>query len=135
MAALRFAECWITSPVAGGGAVYYYFFRWASPVRGGEFGATHCLDVPFWFDNVDSIPLTGASAERYPLARQMSDALMEFARAGDPNHGGLPHWPRYTLDQRPTMVIDRTCHLENDPSAAERKALAAIPLLKLVKPT
>jgi para-nitrobenzyl esterase len=133
MSAARFAECCATAPGAADAPVYCHLFRWDSPIRDGIFGATHCLDVPFWFGNADSIPLTGTGADRFPLAAQMSDFLLNFARTGRPSRDGLPPWPRYTLEERPTMVFDRTCHVENDPLSLERKAIAAIPLLQLLK--
>ena len=30
------------------------------------------------------------------LASQMSQAWINFARYGNPNHDGLPHWPAFT---------------------------------------
>ena len=107
--------------------MYRYLFRWDSPIKNGRFGATHCMDVPFWFDNVNSTQFTAEGGpERYSLARQMSGALVAFARTGDPNHGLLPQWPPYTADKRATMIFDSACHVEDDPTAAEREALASI---------
>jgi para-nitrobenzyl esterase len=39
----------------------------------------------------------------------------------DPNHESMPHWPRYTLDQRATMFFDVPSRVENDPFSAERR--------------
>ncbi|MEV0764757.1 carboxylesterase family protein [Nocardia sp. NPDC050435] len=110
----------------GSNPVYCYLFCWESPVEGGKYGSTHILDSPFWFNNVDTAPITGDAPERYPLARRMSKALLAFARTGDPNHDGLPDWPAYRVGDRPTMIIDRTCEVRLDPYGAEREVMTQV---------
>lgn len=123
--AQRVADCWAAS--ADPAPVYRYLFSWDSPAMGGKFGATHCVDVPFWFDNLGSTQLTEKGGpERFPLARQMRDALVAFARNGRPDHGQLPQWSPYTPDRRSTMVFDATSRIVDDPSGPEREAVAAI---------
>ncbi|TCO61908.1 carboxylesterase/lipase family protein [Actinocrispum wychmicini] len=113
--------------------VFCYFFRWESPAAGGKYKSTHIVDAPFWFDNVDSAPITHGGPERYELAAKMSTALVSFARTGDPRHDGLPDWPRYDLDSRPTMILDAECRLELDPLGKQREIMSTIPLRKLSK--
>jgi para-nitrobenzyl esterase len=40
---------------------------------------------------------------------------VNFARTGNPNHDGLPHWPAYTSEQRATMYLDAPCAVRNNP--------------------
>ena len=105
-----------------GAPVYVYLFTWETPVAQGKLGACHALEIPFVFDNLDKTRLTGDAPTRGVLADAMSRAWIEFAYKDDPNHGGIPHWPRYDTAQRPTMIFDVRCGLENDPLGAERKA-------------
>jgi para-nitrobenzyl esterase len=107
--------------------VYMYYFRWRSPVNGGKLRSMHCMEIPFVFDNVDAAPfMNGNGRDRYALAGQMSEAWVSFARNGNPNHAGLPHWPAFTAAERATMVFDTETRVVNDPYGEERRAMQAI---------
>jgi para-nitrobenzyl esterase len=102
--------------------VYAYLFTWRSPALGGRLGATHTVEIPFVFDNTD-IPtvMTRGGLEVRALAAQVSEAWIAFARSGDPNHAGLPKWPRYDPLDRATMIFDTNCRVEHDPDGATRR--------------
>jgi para-nitrobenzyl esterase len=101
--------------------VYVYLFTWETPVLDGKLKATHALEIPFVFDNADLVPsLTGKDPERFKLSEQMSSAWIAFARTGNPNHAGIPAWPAYTTEQRPTLLFNLTSRVENDPGREER---------------
>lgn len=59
------------------------------------------------------------------LSRQISGAWAAFARTGDPNHAGLPHWPRFDAGDRACMIFDETSHAGVDPQARARDVLFA----------
>jgi para-nitrobenzyl esterase len=106
---------------------YVYYFTWRSPVRGGKMKAYHTLEIPFAFDNVDEAKtMTGDGADRYPLQDRVSGAWAAFARSGNPSCKGLPNWPAYNAEQRPTMILNTECKATNDPHREERLALAAV---------
>ncbi|MEO8096617.1 MAG: carboxylesterase family protein [Acidobacteriota bacterium] len=73
------------------GPVYMYLFAWKSPALGGKLGAPHTVEIPFVFDNTD-IPfsMTKGGPEVKALAAKTSDAWIQLARSGNPNHKGLP---------------------------------------------
>ena len=107
--------------------VYMYYFTWRSPVHEGKLKAFHTLEIPFVTANVDRAPsMTGMGQDRYALEDKMSTAWTEFARTGDPNHAGLPHWPAFNPTERATMIFNNECMVVNDPNGAERKALAEL---------
>ena len=54
----------------------------------------------------------------------MSAAWVAFARNGNPNHKGLPNWPKFNLDQKPTMVFNNECKLVNNPYGEEKAVIA-----------
>ena len=106
----------------GKAPVYMYLFAWRTPALGGKLGAPHTVEIPFVFDNTD-IPkaMTTGSPEEKALAAKTGEAWIQFARSGNPNHKGLPHWPAYATKDRATMVFDNTCRMVNDPGSEERK--------------
>ena len=74
-----------------------YMFTWTSPIFDGVLGASHGLDIPFIFNNVDSQRVhvyTGNDPSAPSLANEMSNDLLTFGRTGKPN------WAPYSLDSR-----------------------------------
>ncbi len=116
---------------AGPAPVYMYLFAWESNALGGLFKAAHALEIPFVFDNPDIAPFTGDRPDRYELAGSMSQAWINFARHGDPNHAALPRWQPYDAQQRATMIFDVPCRVENDPRKEERLAWNGKPASRL----
>jgi para-nitrobenzyl esterase len=117
---LRSIQLAETKYAAGGAPVYMYLFSWESNALGGLFKAAHAMEIPFVFNNPDISPFTGKGEDRYKLASTMSRAWIHFARTGDPNVEGLPHWPAYDTDDRSTMIFDVPCRRKNDPRKEER---------------
>ncbi|MHA8051421.1 carboxylesterase/lipase family protein [Aquirufa sp. ROCK-SH2] len=90
--------------------VFMYLFTWQSPVMNGKFKAVHCVELPFCFNNIARCEeMTGGDKEAYVLADKMSQAWINFARLGNPNHKGLPTWPTYNSTNTATMHLDNTC--------------------------
>jgi len=105
----------------GQAPVYKYYFQWYSPVRGGVLRSYHTLDIPFIWENIDiTVSMNGSGPERQPLADRMSNAWVNFARSGNPNHKLLPKWEPFTLEQRATMIFNNECKAVNDPWKEER---------------
>jgi para-nitrobenzyl esterase len=105
-----------------GAPVYVYLFTFETNVLGGVLKSPHALEIPFVFDTVESVGLVGDSPARHALAEQMSRTWIQFARSGNPNHGGIPEWPAYSAERRPTMMFDAECTVTDDPFPAERRA-------------
>ncbi|MBO4842653.1 MAG: carboxylesterase/lipase family protein [Bacteroidales bacterium] len=81
---------------AGCAPVYLYQFTWESPVLDGALGSTHCMEIPFVFDNVVlHRTLTGGGAEAAELGHRISRAWTNFAKTGVPSADGLPEWEPY----------------------------------------
>jgi len=96
--------------------VWMYWFHWHTPVLDGRPLAFHCSELPFVFYNTDrAAHMTGGGPRPRALAAKISDAWINFARKGDPNHAGLPAWPKFNAEQRATMIFNDTCEVKNDP--------------------
>lgn len=108
-----------------------YQLDWPSPVEEGRLRAFHTLDIPLVFDNA-GLPTarTGSGADARALAATMSDALVAFARHGNPNHAGLADWAPYTLPQRRTMLFDVRSRGADDPRGGERELYQRVPFLQ-----
>jgi para-nitrobenzyl esterase len=94
----------------GGAPVFMYLFTWQSPVADGKYKAIHCVELPFCFNNIARCEeMTGGGKDAYVLADKMSQAWINFAKVGNPNHTGLPAWPTYNATNTATMHLDNTC--------------------------
>ncbi|MET0977092.1 MAG: carboxylesterase family protein [Leifsonia sp.] len=102
----------------GEAPTWVYRFSWPS----GAFGfAEHCLDVPFFFDCLDSIaiePLAGANPPQ-KLADEVHGGAVAFITTGDPG------WPVYTDATRRTRVYDTPSAVVVDGYASVRPLLEA----------
>jgi para-nitrobenzyl esterase len=110
---------------------WVYQLDFPSPLDGGRFGAMHTLDIPLVFDNIHQPgSRTGDGAPAQAVADAMSEALLAFARSGDPNHAGLPHWPQYALERRATMLFDSVSRAVDDPRRGERELYERAPFIQ-----
>ena len=96
-----------------GAPVYMYMFAWESPVLDGILRSTHCMEIPFVFNNADlHASMTGGGEEAIALADKMSQAWINFARTGNPNAECLPQWPAYNPEEGAMMIFDNKCEIK-----------------------
>jgi para-nitrobenzyl esterase len=111
--------------------VYVYRFDWPSTAFGGQLGAAHALELPFVWNRLDlpnmALLLGPDLAKAQPIATAMHNTWVAFIKSGDPNGAGLPAWPRYDAERRPTLLIDHTSRVVDDPGG-ELRALWPDPL-------
>ena len=103
------AEANLKSSIKDGAPVFMYLFTWQSPVFDGKYKALHCMELPFVFDNITlANHMTGGGKDAHALADKMSQAWINFAKTGNPNHAGLPEWPAYNSTNTTTMHFNTT---------------------------
>jgi len=119
----RYPHIRISESQSQHGPTWEYLFEWSSPIDS-EKGAYHGIDLPFVFyieeDNIfgENPPVT--------LLEQVQNAWISFARNGDPSHSDLPAWPKYNIEEKPTMVFNINPRVENDPDGFLRKKLEVV---------
>jgi para-nitrobenzyl esterase len=106
-----------------GAPAYLFSFAHAPPLRPGwrihgkeataaDVGAWHSSEIEYVFGTLG----WGDGREARPVDEAVSDLVMSywvnFARSGDPNGAGLPHWPAYST------YAPHVMRLSADPSAA-----------------
>lgn len=106
--------------------VYNYMFAKVFDYDGGRC-AWHCSDIPYFLHNAEKIPMCHQSSYQF-LDRVMSGAFVNFARTGNPNVEGLPHWEPCTDGKMITMVFDDECYIK------ENMQDALLPLVQEHKP-
>jgi para-nitrobenzyl esterase len=53
----------------------------------------------------------------------MSGALLQFMKTGNPNGGGLPEWPEFTVENGELMILNDECEVKNDPDRTGRELI------------
>jgi para-nitrobenzyl esterase len=108
----------------GAAPAYSYIYSWRTPVLDNRPGSFHASEISFVFDNADICDhYSGGDPAAFVLSKQMSTAWANFARTGNPNHPGLPHWPAYTTESGAAMYFDAPCGVRNDPEGRGLKLI------------
>jgi len=108
----------------GAAPAYAYIYSWRTPVLDNRPGSFHASEISFVFDNAEICDhYSAGDPGAFALSKQMSTAWASFARTGNPNHSGMPHWPAYTADSRATIYFDSPCEVRNDPEGKGLKII------------
>lgn len=96
-----------------------------------RYGAFHTLDIPHAFGTLASVEsATGTGPDALQVSSALMGALAALARTGSPEHPAIPDWPQYRLDDRHTLLLDRTITIARDPRAVERELFATVPFIQ-----
>jgi para-nitrobenzyl esterase len=95
--------------MTGKSPVYCYRMELPAPpskYHSGSF-AFHSDEIEYVFGTLDTRPGAVWRPEDRKLSEQMMSYWTNFAKTGDPNGAGLPHWPRYG-ENREMIHLDST---------------------------
>jgi len=71
-----------------------------------QYGAYHSLEQVYFYNNLDrSVPTRAYDSTDRRIAEAASSYLLNFARTGNPNGGGLVAWPAFTGASSPALFI------------------------------
>jgi len=102
---------------------WLYQFNWESRAFSGNLKATHALEIPFAFDNLDQAGVDnfiGPGPTPQHVADRMHRAWIEFICDGNPG------WAPYSSEARNTMIFDDESGQITDPESQERNAWEGI---------
>lgn len=118
---------------AASNPAWSYQFSFKSPAHGGRLGATHCLELPFTFNNLASWQhapfVEGIDVDEFnALSGAMHAAWISFIRTGNPNGAGesgssgteLPVWQPHGED-RTSQVYGTQIESVRDPLSLWRQ--------------
>jgi para-nitrobenzyl esterase len=108
----------------GAAPAYAYVYSWRTPALDDRPGTFHAAEISFAFDNAELCDhYSAGDPAALVLSRQMGAAWASFARTGNPNHSGMPHWPAYTANDRATMYFNAPCEVRHDPEGKGLKII------------
>lgn len=73
-------------------------------------GAAHGDAVDYLFDPVALPKWSRDDADERAIAATLRGYWVNFARTGDPNGAGLPHWPQWSAQSAQTQILDVPAH-------------------------
>ena len=94
-------------------ATFSYLFTMEFPFNGGT-SAWHCADIPFFFHNIDKVPVVNVDGISQQLQKKMFNALMNFVRFRTPSCEGLEMWTECKPGDEVTMLFDKNCEARHN---------------------
>jgi para-nitrobenzyl esterase len=117
----------------GASPVYRYRFDEAPPADPSDplsasRGAYHSAEIEFVFEALSSKKLPWRAQDR-KLSETIATYWSNFAKTGNPNSAGLPHWPEYSKENGYPVM-----HLSAEPHAASDQLRGRYELLDSMAP-
>ncbi|HXC59243.1 MAG TPA: carboxylesterase family protein [Steroidobacteraceae bacterium] len=113
----------------GGSPAYVYYMDQRPPYpadsRNADVaGVPHGQELPYVFQKLDLTPLPWTDADRR-VSAAMATYWTNFAKTGNPNGGGLPQWPAFTVKDQQRMEFKGTPQSRPYDNVAQLEAMDA----------
>ena len=99
------------------GATWSYLFNMDQPIDG-ENTPWHCSDIPYVFRNIDLVEYPHGEEAEEGLAERVQEeafrAVIAFAAAGNPNHGGIPEWKPCEPGKERILILDSATRVKEN---------------------
>jgi para-nitrobenzyl esterase len=109
----------------GKGKVFVYYFSHRPPYPNKpefkDWGAAHAGEISYVFGNF-SATMPAAEADR-AMSDMVSSYWVNFAKSGDPNGAGLPHWPAFTNTSAQVLNLTDSSKAVDVPSVQKLEVL------------
>lgn len=92
---------------------YLYLFTTSFRLNG-ETKAWHCADIPYFFRNINLVPVENLGEKGKKLEEAVSGAFANFARTGKPGYPSLPDWSACEDGRMFTMILDLDSQLKEN---------------------
>jgi para-nitrobenzyl esterase len=113
-----------------GAPTWVYQVDFQSPTQPRR-GAPHTMDIALAFGTLDAPgSFTGTGESARAASRTLMSSFAAFARRGNPNGAGVPHWDPYRLPRRETLLVDAASRAVADPRRWERELFARAPYIQ-----
>ena len=122
---MRLPSILLTEALAARGQpAYQYVFTAESPWDGGILRSCHAIIIGFVFGthafSDESVEFFGGGEAEDTLAGHLQDAIINFARTGNPRTEALADWVPYDTQTRSTAVFGHPVEVANAPFEEER---------------
>ena len=110
-------------------SAYYYRFSRHPPFPAGSlrerWGASHFAELWYMFDHLDQENWDWTAQDRR-VADATARYWVNFARSGDPNGEGLPHWPAFTHDEGQVLDLGNVIGVRAAPVDPQLRVFDAV---------
>jgi para-nitrobenzyl esterase len=103
----------------GNSRAYLYVLSHVAPMPdSSRYGAFHGSDIYYVFDSMSYHPNWAWTAADHSLSRAIMSYWVNFAKTGDPNGNGLPHWPAYNRQSQEAIYLGNKIEPKPEPNRA-----------------
>lgn len=100
-----------------------------------KLGCFHSSEIPFALNTFDKYAwkmffMFSSKKTLKCMTNTLHTAWLNFVKTGNPNEKGNEPWPKYDNRKKQVYVINKTCHIEDDPYKAAKEVWSDFPFYR-----